>query len=124
MCALIAVEPVEYSERKIKRYYGYKIANLNAERLQEVINGVNVAQHPRIWQEEDMVCYQYPNKPLIIVKDGKLFTTLQMWNGMEFPHREIRHQASILLRILGKAELASYNRQTIARPKFTPKRWR
>jgi len=95
MCALKAVTPIEYSERKIKRYYGYKIANLDAEKLQEVMNGVNVAQPPRIWQEGDMVCYQYPNKPLIIVKDGRLFTTEEMWDGKEFSDKEIRHQAKL-----------------------------
>ena len=124
MVNLKYVTPVEYSERKIKRYFGYKIADFNAEKLQEIVNGLNVAKAPRIWQEEDVVCYQYPEKPLIIIKDGRLFTTEETWDGKEFSDKEIRHQASILLRILGEAKLASYKRTTIAKYKFTPHRWR
>jgi hypothetical protein len=118
------VTPVEYSEKKIKRYYGYKIASFSAQQLQEVVDGLNVAKSPRIWQEGDMVYYQYPRKPLIIVKDGVLFTTEETWYSREYSHREIRHQASILLRILGEANLASYKRTTIAKWKFTPYVWR
>lgn len=121
---LICVTPVEYSENKIKRYYGYKIADFDAPQLQEIVNNLNVAKAPKIWQEEDMVFYQYPGKPLIIVKDGRLFTTKEMWDGKEFSDREIRHQASILLRILGDANLATFKRITIAKFKFTPRRWR
>jgi hypothetical protein len=114
---------VEYSEKKIKRY-GYKIASFSAQQLQEVVDGLNVAKSPKIWQEDDMVFYQYPGKPLIIVKDGVLFTTEETWRGREYSHREIRHKASILLRILGQAKLASYKRTTIDKYKFTPYAWR
>lgn len=124
MGTLKYVTPTEYSERKIKRYYGYKIANLDAQKLQEIVNGLKVKEKPKIWQEEGMVFYQYPRKPLIIIKDGGLFTTEEMWNGREFSDREIRHQASILLRILGEAKLATYRRTTIAKYKFTPYAWR
>ena len=124
MCPLKEVTPVEYSEKQIKRYYGYRIAELNAEALQKVIANVNVKVAPKIWQEEDMVFYQYPRKPVIIIKNGILFTTTEMWDGKEFSDREIRHQASILLRILGEADLAKYKRITIAKYKFTPKAWR
>jgi hypothetical protein len=118
------VTPVEYSERKIKRYFGYRIANLDAQKLKEIVNKLNTKENPKIWQEADMVCYQYPGRPLIIIKDGKLFTTEEMWYGREYSHREIRHQASILLRILGEAKLATYKRTTIAKWKFTPYAWR
>jgi hypothetical protein len=121
---LVAVEPTEYSERQIKRYFGYKIAIFDAEKLKEVIKDFKVQADPKIWQDGDMVCYQYPKKPIVIIKNGRLFTTEEMWNGKEFSDREIRHQTSILLRILGQAKLASYKRTTIARYKFTPRKWR
>jgi hypothetical protein len=121
---LIYVTPVEYSEKNIVRYFGYKIAEFDATKLQEVISGVNVKLQPKIWQEENMVCYQYPGKPLIVIEDGCLCTTLEIWNGRDFSHKEIRHQASLLLRILGQAKLASYRRRTINRRKFIPGNWR
>ena len=120
MISLIEVTPTEYSKKTIVRYFGYKIGNFDAEHLQEIINEINVAQAPKIWQEGDMVFYQYPGKPMIIVKDGRMFTTEEIWKGREFSQREIRHQASILIRILRDANLANYKRTTIARKKFIP----
>jgi hypothetical protein len=120
LTSLVEVTPTEYSKRKIVRYFGYKIGIFDAKHLQEIIDEVNVAKAPKIWQEDDMVFYQYPDKPLIIVKEGKMYTTEEMWRGREFSQREIRHQASILIRILRDANLASYKRTTIARKKFTP----
>ena len=106
------------------RYFGYKIGMFDAEYLQEIIDEINVAKSPKIWQEGDMVFYQYPGKPLIIFKYGRMFTTEEMWKGREYSQREIRHQASILIRILRDANLASFRRRTIARKKFIPCDWR
>ena len=61
---------------------------------------------------------------LIIIKDGSLYTTEEIWMGRDFSQRQIRHQASLLLRILHGAELASYNRKAVLRKKFTPYHWR
>jgi len=124
---LICVTPIEYDDRRkqIKRYYGYKIAAFSANELMETIMRVNVAVLPNIWEEEDTVFYQYPRKPLIAVKDGKLFTTEEMWNCREYSHKRIRHQASLLLRILKEYGLADYKkRTTISIHKFTPHKWR
>jgi hypothetical protein len=106
------------------RYYGYKIGKIDVSIIQAYIDSKNFKQSPKLWQEKDTFFYQYPNKPLIIIKDGQLYTTEEVWVGRDFNQREIRHQASIVLRILHGAELASYNRKAILRKKFTPTKFR
>jgi hypothetical protein len=121
---LLEITPIEYSKDRIVRYYGYKILNINLDMLNEYIRNGNFRTLPNIWQEEDTVFYEYPNKPLIIIKDGKLFTTQEIWDSREFSQAEIRHQASLVLRILNGAECATYNRKAVPKKKFTPTKFR
>ena len=69
-----------------------------------------------------MIFYQYPKKPQLVIKNGKLFTTQEECN--KFSEGEIRQQASILLRILKGAGFATYNRLRISRKNFTPTKYR
>jgi hypothetical protein len=118
------VEPIEYSKKRIARYFGYKISKIDVDLVQAYIDSKNFKQLPKLWQEGGMFFYEYPNKPLIIIKDGQLYTTEEIWVGKDVSQGEIRHQASIVLRILNGAGLASYNRKAILRRKFTPYNWR
>ena len=118
------VEPVEYSEKRIVRYFGYKIGKIDVDVVQAYIDGKNFRQLPKLWLEEDMFFYEYPGKPLIVIKDGQLYTTEEVWIGKDFSQSEIRHQASIVLRVLHGAELATYNRKAILRKKFTPTKFK
>jgi len=115
---------VEYSKNRITRYYGYKIENLDLDNLLFIIDEINVKENPKIWEEGNIIFYQYPGQPLIIIKDGMFYADEKVWEGKEFSHRQIRHQASILLRILGKFGFARFNRKAVPRRKFTPYKWR
>lgn len=121
---LVPITPVEYSKNRITRYYGYRIDEIDADCLMSIFDEVNVQYYPKIWEEEDVVFYQYLGQPLLAIKAGKLFTTEELWEGREFSHARIGHQASILLRILYRFDLASYNRKAIPRRKFTPHEYR
>jgi hypothetical protein len=120
---IVKVTPIEYSRKKIRRYYGYKIKDFKIEELYAYIKTKNFGAIPKIWQEEDMIFYQYPNQPLLIIKDDKLFTTIEVWKDRRFTQGKIRQQASILLRVLEGAGLATYNRKAIAKKRFTPTKY-
>jgi hypothetical protein len=121
---LVPITPVEYSRSRITRYYGYQIDEIDADSLMSIFAKVNVQCSPNIWAEDGVVFYQYPGQPSLAIKAGKLFTTEEVWEGRVFSHARIRHQASILLRILGKFGLARFNRKAIPRRRFTPHQWR
>lgn len=122
---LEVVTPVEYQNRRIVRYFGYKLESFSAAMLLDIIrNRMFAAKIPEIWEDNGMLFYQYPGKPLIIIKDGQFFTTKETWTNREFSHREIMHQASIILRILHGHKLASYNRKAILKKSFTPYKFR
>jgi hypothetical protein len=121
---LIPVTPVEYSDRKITRYFGYRIQEFSAADLKEAIEGFNLQQEPEIRQEANLIFYQYPGYPPIVIQDGQLFVTKEEWTRRGFSHKKIRHQASILLRLLHRAGLASYHRKAIPKKDFTPHKWR
>ena len=118
------VESIEYSEKRIVRYFGYKIGKIDLGLLQAYIDSKNFSQLPKLWQEEDMFFYEYPDKPLIIIKEGQLYTTEDIWVGKDFSQDEVRHQASIVLRVLHGAGFATYNRKAVLRKRFTPYKWR
>lgn len=125
MSELELVTPVEYQKSRIVRYYGFKLEPFDADKLREIIGSrMLVARFPEIYEESGMLFYQYPEKPLIIIKNGQFFTTKETWNGRKFSHRQIMHQASILLRTLHSNKLASYNRKAIPKKRFTPYKWR
>ena len=124
MSRLELVTPVEYQKNRIVRYYGYRLSSLDEDSIKGLFDELSVKAIPEIWEESGGIFYRYPGKPLIIIKDGQFFTTKETWNGREFSHREIMHQASILLRILHKFGLASYNRKAIPKSRFTPHKWR
>jgi hypothetical protein len=43
-----------------------------------IFDKVNVQFSPKIWEEEDVVFYQYPGQPLLAIKARKLFTTEEL----------------------------------------------
>jgi len=124
LAELVSITPVEYQGKRICRYYGYKLMELSAYELNDILDEMKTEESPKIWEDSGMLCYQYPAKPLLIIKDGKFFTTEETWDGGEFTHRQIMHQASILLRILHSHGLASYNRKAVPRKRFTPYKYR
>ena len=60
LAELVAVEPVEYNNKRIARYYGYKITGLNMDRLVKAIANTDVLDDPDIWEDSGTICYQYP----------------------------------------------------------------
>jgi hypothetical protein len=121
---LVVLTPVEYQGERIVRYYGYKLSELDAEYILSILDEVNISEMPKVWQDGDIIFYQYPRQPLIAIRNGQFFTTREVWESGEFSHRKIRHQASILLRILKRQGLATYNRKAVPRKRFTPHKWR
>jgi len=97
---------------------------LDADSILSILEEVNIQQIPKVWDEEGVTFYQYPGQPLIAIKNGWFFTTRKVWESRKFSHSRIRHQASILLRILGKFGMARYNRKAVPRKRFTPHKWR
>jgi hypothetical protein len=118
------ITPVEYSGRKIVRYYGYKLLFADIDELRPLLGEIRYTTTPDIWQEDDMLFYQYPGKPLIMIKDGRFYTTREIWNNRRFTHSQVRHQASVLLRLLHRFNLASYNRKAVPRKNFIPHKYR
>lgn len=119
---LVKVTPIEYGRNVIKRYYSVKISEFTPQQVYDYIATKNFAQMPKIWQEEDMILYQYPNQPIIIIKDGGAFTTREEWARCD--EGKIRQQASILMRILKDAGFATYNRRSIRKARFTPTKFK
>lgn len=112
--ALVEVTPTEYREKTYNRYYSCKIDTFTVEVIYEYIKTKNFKIVPKIWQEDDAVYYLYSDdNPLIIIKDGKLFTTEDTWNDKRFTannRRRIRQEASIVMRILRSAKIAQFKR--------------
>jgi hypothetical protein len=121
---LVYITPVEYNRKRIVRYYGYKLKDLDADKILSILDEVNISEMPKVWQDGDIIFYQYPRQPLIAIRNGQFFTTREVWESGDFSHRKIRHQASILLRILKSQQFATYNRKAVPRRKFTPYKWR
>lgn len=121
---LVVLTPIEYQGKRIVRYYGYKRVELDADDILSALEEVNLEVMPRVWQEGDVIFYQYPRQPLIAIRNGQFYTPREVWENREFSHRKIRHQASILLRILRSQGLATYNRKAVPRKRFTPRKWR
>ena len=121
---LIPITPVEYSKERIVRYYGYELFDLDVDSLLSILSEVSLSENPRVWQDGDVIFYQYPRQPVIAIKNGKLFTTSDVGESKNFSIEQIRHQASILLRILHRFGLASYNRKAVQRYKFIPRKYR
>jgi hypothetical protein len=118
------ITPVEYQGKRIVRYYGYKVLFADIDELRPLLAEIGYTATPDIWQEDDMLFYQYSGKPLIIIKDGQFYTTREIWNNSRFNHSQVRHQASVLLRLLHRFNLASYNRKAVPRKNFTPYKYR
>ncbi|MEM3618590.1 MAG: hypothetical protein QXK47_05915 [Candidatus Bathyarchaeia archaeon] len=99
-------QPIEYDlrHRTIRRYYKHKgryFDKVDAELLHALLECINVKQKPSlIVNPNELVFYQYPKKPLIIldVERGVFLTTKGTVEA--FGWRMVRHQASIVLRIL------------------------
>ena len=119
----MGVTPIEYGQKKIRRYYRVRIGSFTLDQLYAYINSKNFGKIPKIWQEEDMTFYKYPDQPLLVIKDGDIFTTKETWEGEDFTPNKIRQQASILMRILNGAGFATYNRVTVKKNKFTPRKY-
>lgn len=121
---LVLVTPVEYQGNRIVRYYGFKLQDMDTDTILSFLPKINLRMMPRIWQVGDALFYEYPGQPPIAIRHGQFFTTEEVWRNRRFSHRKIRHQASILLRLLYRLGLATYNRKAIPRKRFTPYKWR
>lgn len=80
------ITPVEYSGKRIVRYYGYKVLFSDMDELRPLLGEIRYTTTPRIWQVDDMLFYQYPRKPLIIIKDRQFYTTREIWDNSRFNH--------------------------------------
>jgi hypothetical protein len=103
----VRVEPVEYDgkRKRIVRYYkkGKRFIDveLTASKFKAILEGLNLEKEPSIIENpKGLIIYQYPDKPLIAInlEDGNFYTTTETIK--HFGWKLVRHQASILLRIL------------------------
>jgi len=122
---LVPITPIEYQGKRnrIVRYFGYKLTDFDAETLISVMKKIDTKLAPKIWQESGMTFYEYPDKPLIIIKERDFYPMKEVLNT--FDKKQVRQQASILLRILKDNNLAGYKKRTaIQRWKFVPGKYR
>jgi len=114
---LVKVVPVEFDLKKdaIVRYYNIFInPNLTQEKFDEIIQKVKTKKKVSISENpESFIFYQYPKEPLIIIDrlNHRFLTTRGVWNY--YSHEKIKHQATIILRILKKYKLAGFKRKRI-----------
>lgn len=116
---------MEYQRNRIIRYYKkgkrFVSTRLTVEMFKRIIEQLNLASEPSIISNpEGLIIYQYPKKPLIAInlEDGNFYTTEGTMH--HFGWKYVRHQASILLRILMKYEYAN---PTIKRKAISLRKW-
>lgn len=121
----VKVEPVEYSRDRIVRYYKkgkrFVSRSLTEEKFKEIIQDLILKKKPAtIVNPNGLIIYQYPNKPLIAInlEDGRFYTTLG--TIQHYGWKYVRHQASIILRILKKY---GYSNPTLKRRSISLKKW-
>jgi hypothetical protein len=103
----VRVEPVEYNGKCVVRYYkkGRRFISreLTASKFRDILETLNLQKKPSIIVNPTrLIFYQYPLKPLIAInlEDGLFYSTIGTVKF--FGWKTVRHQASILLRILMK----------------------
>ncbi|MGB9914654.1 MAG: hypothetical protein ACPLOC_03790 [Candidatus Bathyarchaeales archaeon] len=109
-------QPVEYDLKRgvIRRYYRYGrryFDEVDADMLQALLDCLRLKKKPALMENpNELVLYQYPKKPLIVldVRRGCFLTT--RGTVEHFGWKAVRHQASIVLRILKKFKLSKAKR--------------
>lgn len=130
----IRITPIEYYRKGglIRRYYKrgprYVSEKLDLEILNTIIQRMrrhySIQEDPKIAEIGSFIVYQYPDKPLVAIdrEDGNFYTTRETLE--DFDIKEVRHQASILLRILLSFKFfnPTMKRVSIKLHKFSPRR--
>ena len=111
--------PIEYDKRRgrVVRYYrknGRYFEKFDIGGFKMFLGGLNLKKEPEIIvNPEHLVMYQYPDKPLIVMDlDNGCFLTTE-GTVEHYGWRMVRHQASILLRLLKKFGASQSKRKAI-----------
>jgi hypothetical protein len=115
----LKVTPIEYDKRRgrVVRYYPknkryFEKFDIGAFKM--FLGGLNLKKEPEIIVNPGhLVFYQYPEKPLIVMDlDAGCFLTTE-GTVEHYGWRMVRHQASILLRLLKKFGASQSKRKAI-----------
>jgi hypothetical protein len=115
----VKVTPVEYDRKRgrVIRYYrknGRYFEKFDVGAFKLFLGGLNLKKEPEIIVNPGhLVFYQYPDKPLIVMDlDAGCFLTTE-GTVEHFGWKKVRHQASILLRLLKKFGASQSKRKAI-----------
>ena len=105
------ITPIQYSKSQIRMITYERISKkLNKEKVLGIWKLANAKEIPEVIEDKQVICFQYPNKPIIIIRkrDGKLccLTKHSKW---------VKHQAFIVLSILNSFGLVEgFKRETVS----------
>ena len=112
---IFEVNPIEYERRK-KRVHTYKrvkVEDLSKRGLLGIYISLNFKQTPSVLDLPQGFIIQYKTKPAILIsrENGRLYAFAGRWDI-----KEIEHQASLVLRVLGRVSLVEeWERKTVMR---------
>lgn len=122
--SLVELTPTECDKRG-NRYRPWKYdrisPKLTVEKLREICNEKSMMKTPRIGKNPDgSIAYQYPEKPSLIIKDGRIHTTEDELK--EYGQEKCNHQASFLPKLLNSSPeykhlIEGAERESILKPR-------
>jgi len=74
--------PMQYSKHQIRRVtYNRVSKQLDKDKLLAIWKAANAKEIPQILEDKYQICFQYPKKPILIIrkKDGKLAKLKGLW---------------------------------------------
>lgn len=100
MSTLVKLKPIEYDTPGNRiRVWKYEFYHpLSVKKLKDICKSKNMLEQPNIFQSSNGLVYHYPKKPMLVIKDGEIYTTKE--SLIEFGKIRCAHQATILLRLL------------------------
>ncbi|MEM1589936.1 MAG: hypothetical protein QW175_05915 [Candidatus Bathyarchaeia archaeon] len=112
-------QPVEYDKKRgrIVRYYrkdGRYFDSVDADLLRLILGSLKLKKDVELIENpNELIFWQYPKKPLIVldIQNGKFLTT--SGTIQHYGWKAVRHQASIVLRILKAFGLSKSKRKAI-----------
>jgi len=105
------IKPLDQAKDQIRKVTYSKVSNkiLTKRKLRHIWKLANAKKRPDILEDDEFLYFQYPKKPIIIIRkeSGKLYSVRK-------PDKWIRHQAYIILAILDSFGFVNnYKRETV-----------
>ena len=77
MTQLVELKPTEYEpKRKRRRVWKYEFyKRLTIDKLRQICAEKSMLEDPEIYESNEGIVYHYPNKPTLIIHEGRIHTT-------------------------------------------------